>query len=160
IFLVLLNLSHNIALIRTRSFELLYRLGPIAFGESHGLADYDLANRFRELRDAFISRMEGISKDRALEVSQLLAQCCHRYTESVFMEAFFRFKSLNSSNRSWALHFLSCWAEKCVLQPNQARAPVLNRDRDRTPWKHLSTDALLHNLYTKLTVSADTTDKG
>ena len=160
IFLVLLNLSHASALIRTRSFELLYRLGPIAFGHSHSLADYDLAKRFQDLRDAFISRMEGISRDRALEVSQLVSQSCHRYTEDLFAEAFSRFKVLNSANRSWALHFLSCWADRCVLQPEQPRAPVLNSDRDLTPWRYFSTDSLLHNLYTKLSLSADTTDKG
>jgi hypothetical protein len=160
IFLVLLNLSHASALIRTRSFELLYRLGPIAFGLSHSLADYDLAKRFQDLRDAFISRMEGISRDRALEVSQLLSMCCHRFTEDLFVEAFSRFKGLNSSNRSWSLHFLSCWADRCILQPSKARAPVLSNDRDRTPWKFFSTDSLLHHMYSKLTVSADTTDKG
>ena len=160
IFLVLLNLSHASALIRTRSFELLYRLGPIAFGHSHSLADYDLAKRFQDLRDAFISRMEGISRDRALEVSALVSQSCHRYTEDLFAEAFSRFKVLNSANRSWALHFLSCWADRCVLQPNHPRAPVLNSDRDLTPWRYFSTDSLLHNLYTKLSLSADTTDKG
>lgn len=160
IFLVLLNLSHASALIRTRSFELLYRLGPIAFGHSHSLADYDLAKRFQDLRDAFISRMEGISRDRALEVSQLVSQSCYRYTEDLFAEAFSRFKALNSANRSWALHFLSCWADRCILQPENARAPVLNNDRDMTPWRYFSTDSLLHNLYTKLSLSADTTDKG
>ena len=160
IFLVLLNLSHASALIRTRSFELLYRLGPIAFGHSHSLADYDLAKRFQDLRDAFISRMEGISRDRALEVSALVSQSCHRYTEDLFAEAFSRFKVLNSANRSWALHFLSCWADRCVLQPDLPRAPVLNSDRDLTPWRYFSTDSLLHNLYTKLSLSADTTDKG
>jgi len=160
IHLVLLNLSHASALIRTRSFELLYRLGPIAFGTSHSLADYDLAKRFQDLRDAFISRMEGISRDRALEVSQLLSMCCGRFTEDLFAEAFTRFKGLNSSNRSWSLHFLSCWAHQVILQPTKARAPVLLNDRDRTPWKLFSTDGLLHHIYSKLTASTDTTDKG
>jgi hypothetical protein len=160
IHLVLLNLSHASALIRTRSFELLYRLGPIAFGMSHSLADYDLAKRFQDLRDAFISRMEGISRDRALEVSQLLSMCCGRYTEDLFAEAFTRFKGLNSSNRSWSLHFLSCWAHQIILQPSKARAPILLNDRDRTPWKIFSTDSFLHHIYSKLTLATDTTDKG
>ncbi|KAF2069993.1 hypothetical protein CYY_008685 [Polysphondylium violaceum] len=108
LFLSLLNLLHPAFLARIRSFDLISRLCPCEFGLSN-----DESQEIRSLllpkRQAFSSRNTPTNKLNASDVSFIVSQTCPQWTERLFEETFYRFRSLNSLNKKWTIQFLLPW---------------------------------------------------
>ncbi|KYQ92922.1 hypothetical protein DLAC_05516 [Tieghemostelium lacteum] len=109
LFLSCLNLLHTAFLARIRSFDLMARLAPCAYGI---LPEENVSLRSQLLpkRQSFSSRNTPTNKLNAIEVSTIISNSeCSEWTEKLFEEAFYRFPSLNLQNRKWTIQFLLPW---------------------------------------------------
>eukprot|EP01119_Soliformovum_irregulare_P015609 TRINITY_DN4415_c0_g1_i2.p1 TRINITY_DN4415_c0_g1~~TRINITY_DN4415_c0_g1_i2.p1 ORF type:complete len:1548 (-),score=473.01 TRINITY_DN4415_c0_g1_i2:3448-8019(-) len=95
IHLALFNLNHPAFLIRSRSYEIVTRLAPVAFG-FHKTMDIkttaELRKKLENLRNAFNTKIIATSKHNAIEVSKLTAKGCYMFSEALFTVAFARLK--------------------------------------------------------------------
>eukprot|EP01132_Coremiostelium_polycephalum_P000442 gene442-559_t len=123
LFLSCLNLLHAAFLARIRSFDLITRLAPCAFGLSTLVEEEDVTVRSALLpkRQAFSSRNTPTNKLNAIEVSSIVSQSCSAWTERLFEEAFSRFPGLNSNNKKWTIQFLLPWCNNISLSEGENR---------------------------------------
>lgn len=95
LYLALYNLIHPSSVLRARSFKLLARLVPVAFGLLNPHNELEASytrNKLLVHKTAFSSKMEDTSKKSALEVSSVASKQCQLFTEDLFAEIFARFK--------------------------------------------------------------------
>ncbi|EFA75021.1 hypothetical protein PPL_11706 [Heterostelium album PN500] len=114
LYLSCLNLLHPAFLARIRSFDLIARLSPNAFGL---LLEEDVAVRAALLpkRQSFASRITPTCKQNAIEVSEIASESCAAWTERFFEEAFTRYTQLSVANRRWTVQLLLPWCKNVSL---------------------------------------------
>jgi len=110
LFLSLLNLLHPAFLARIRSFDLISRLCPCEFGLSNDESE-EIRSLLLPKRQAFSSRNTPTNKLNASDVSYIVSQTCPQWTEKLFEETFYRFRTLNSVNKKWTIQFLLPWCQ-------------------------------------------------
>ncbi|GAM25842.1 hypothetical protein SAMD00019534_090170 [Acytostelium subglobosum LB1] len=117
LFLSCLNLLHPTLLARIRSFDLIARLAPCAFGL---LLEEDVSIRAILLpkRQSFASQITPTCKQSAIEVSEIASQACAEWTERFFEEAFARYATMSNSNRRWTVQLLLPWCSNISLNNN------------------------------------------
>eukprot|EP01133_Synstelium_polycarpum_P012807 gene12807-15029_t len=114
LFLSCLNLLHPAHLARIRSFDLIARLSPCAFGlmlEENPAIRAELLPR----RQSFASKITPTFRNSAVAVSQVVARAAAPWTERLFEEAFNRFGVLSPANRRWVVQFLLPWCGNISL---------------------------------------------
>jgi hypothetical protein len=95
LYLALYNLVHQSSVLRTRSFKLLVRLVPVAFGLLNPHNELEASYTRDKLllhKTPFSSKVEDTSKKSALDVVAVASKQCQLFTEDLFAEIFTRFK--------------------------------------------------------------------
>jgi hypothetical protein len=102
LYLALYSLVHPSSVLRARSFKLLVRLVPVAFGVLNPHNELEASytrNKLLVHQTAFTSKVEDTSKKTALEVASVASKQCQLFTEDLFAEIFTRFKCVSPVTR-------------------------------------------------------------
>eukprot|EP01125_Pyxidicula_operculata_P001213 TRINITY_DN1114_c0_g2_i1.p1 TRINITY_DN1114_c0_g2~~TRINITY_DN1114_c0_g2_i1.p1 ORF type:complete len:3192 (+),score=811.12 TRINITY_DN1114_c0_g2_i1:26-9601(+) len=122
--LILHNMIHPDFSIRTRSFDMIYRIGPVLSpesldtdsGDTSSTAVFAVRQQLAECENAFNSNVSEVSRKSAQQISGIISEHCAHLSEQFFNASFDRFKQL-VRGRDWAIETLHPWAHNISLQP-------------------------------------------